>query len=226
MLFGAPLETTEANILFIFLSAIPTNWLGSFFYPTDRAEPTPEQAVRFSRKKDIYRAAILFTYRWLYGTPFNIQFFFADFMMSYGVGALIGERPAGTRQRRSEFGVALLWVAGSAVLMQFAPPMLSFWITVADRAIWRSAYIALVDDVVGVLAKPNMKTWKGKVTLVLTQACTIVFLCWLLLSWRRDMMVAEEASNDYNAALAALNVGQDPVEVGGNLEDDGDRYLV
>lgn len=226
MTLGSPFETINANILCVALSAIPTNWLALFFYPPDRAEPTPEQAIRFSRKKDIYRAAILFTYRWLYGTPFNLQFFIADFSMSYGIGSLIGERPAGTKQRRSEFGVALLWVVGSAALMQFAPSMLSYPVIVADRVIWRSAYIALVDDIVGVLARPNMKTWKGKLTLVLTQAFTIMFLCWLLLSWKRDMILHYEQSEEYTAALAALGVQQDAAEVGGDIEDDGDRYLV
>lgn len=73
MTLGSPFETTQANILCVVLSAIPTNWLASFFYPADRPEPTPRQAIRFSRKSDIYRAAILFTYRWLFGTPFNLS---------------------------------------------------------------------------------------------------------------------------------------------------------
>lgn len=107
MTLGSPFEATEANLLCVVLSAIPTSRLGSFVYPNDRPKPTPEQAVRFSRKSDIYRAAILFTSRWLFGTPFNLMFFIG-FLMSYTVRSLIGERPGGTKQRRSAFGASLL----------------------------------------------------------------------------------------------------------------------
>ena len=226
MILGSPFETIKANVLCIILSAIPTNWLGTFFYPADRPEPTPDEAIRFSRKKDIYRAAILFTYRWLFGTPFSLEFFIADFSISYGIGSLIGERPAGTKQRRSEFGVHLLWVAGNAVLVYFAPSFLSYWVNVADRVIWRAAYIALVDDIVGVLARPDLTTWKGKVRLVLTQAFTILFMCWMLLRWKRDLILAYQNDKEYEAALAALQIQQESVEVEGEVEDDGDRFFV
>ncbi|KAH6620528.1 hypothetical protein C7974DRAFT_399942 [Boeremia exigua] len=226
VILGGPFETVQANIVCVILSAIPTNWLGSFFYPTDRPEPTPKQAVRFSRKWDINRAAILFTYRWLFGRPFDLQFFIADFAMSYGIGSLVGERPTGTKQRRSEFGVHLLWVAASAVSIQLAPSFLTYWLYLVDRALWRAAYIALVDDIVGVLARPNLKTWKGKITLVLTQSFVILFMCWMLLRWKRDFILAYQDDGDYESVVAALQAKVDAAETGGLVEDDGDRFLV
>lgn len=225
MTLGSPFESTQANILCVIFSAIPTNWLASFFYPIDRPEPTPDEAVRFSRKSDIYRAAILFTYRWLFGTPFNLSFFVIDFIMTYPFGSLVGERPAGTKQRRSEFGVHLLWSAGSTALVFLAPSFLSFGVNLADRVIWRATYIALVDDVVGVLARPNLKTWKGRIRLVLTQAFVILFACWMLLRWKRDMILTYQSDEGYQAGLAALKHQQDIVEGEGPFEDDGDRFL-
>lgn len=227
MIFGSPFDTIQANVICIVLSAIPTNWLAAFFYPSDRPEPTPEQAVRFSRKSDIYRAAILFTYRWLFGTPFNLQFFLADFATGYLISNIIAERPAGTKQRRSEFTVHLLCVVINAVLLYFAPPFLSHMLNLIDRMIWRAAYIALVDDVVGVLARPNLKTWKGKVVLVLTQTFTILFTSWMLLRWKRDLILSYENDEEFQAALAALKVQQGSDDLGGDIEeDDGDRFLV
>ncbi|KAJ4984832.1 hypothetical protein SVAN01_09705 [Stagonosporopsis vannaccii] len=225
MTLGSPFESTQANILCVIFSAIPTNLAASLVYPTDRPEPTPKEAVRFSRKSDIYRAAILFTYRWLFGTPFNLYFFIIDFMMTYPFGSLIGERPASAKQRRSEFGVHLLWAAGSAALVFIAPSFLSFGANLADRVIWRVTYIALVDDIVGALSRPNLKTWKGKARLVLTQAFVILFTCWLLLSWKRDMILAYQNDEEYQAALAALKVQQDSIEAEEPFEDDGDRFL-
>ncbi|KAF3035047.1 hypothetical protein E8E11_001736 [Didymella keratinophila] len=226
MTFGSPVDGIPRTILCIILSAIPTNWLASFFYPPDRPEPTPQQAVRFSRKSDIYRAAILFTYRWLYGTPFNLQFFIADFLTGYLISIAIAERPAGTKQRRSEFIVHVTLIAINAALMYIVPSGLGYVLMFLDRMIWRAAYIALVDDVVGVLTRPNVKTWKGKVVLVLTQAFTILFMCWMLLRWRRDMMLSLENNEDWQAALAGLKPRDTSNGVEVEFEDDGDRYLV
>lgn len=226
MTLGSPFETTQANILCVVLSAIPTNWLASFFYPADRPEPTPRQAIRFSRKSDIYRAAILFTYRWLFGTPFNLEFFLIDFATGYLISAAIAERPAGTQQRRSEFIVHLTLVAINAALIFVAPPFMSHMLMLIDRLIWRAAYIALVDDIVGVLARPNLKTWKGKLVLVLTQAFTIVFTSWMLLRWKRDLVLSYQDSENFQAALAGLKLQEASDEVEMEFEDDGDRYLV
>lgn len=226
MAFGSPVDGIPNAILCIILSAIPTNWLASFFYPPDRPEPTPQQAIRFSRKSDIYRAAILFTYRWLFGTPFNLQFFIADFLTGYLISVAIAERPAGTKQRRSEFLVHATLVAINAALMYIVPSGLGFVLMFLDRMIWRAAYIALVDDVIGVLSRPNLKTWQGKVVLVLTQAFTILFTCWMLLRWKRDMLSSLEENEDWQAALAGLKPQEASDGVGVDFEDDGDRYLV
>lgn len=225
MLLGAPFDDVMSNIVFTWLSAIPTNWLASFFYPTDRSEPTPEEAVRFSRKGDMYRAVILFTYRWIFGNPFNLQFFIADFMLSYGLGSLIGERPAGTKPRRSEFAAHLPWFLGSGIVIRFGPSFLTWFAVVADRCIWRATYIALVDDIVGVMGRPHLKTWQGKLRLVLVQSFVIMLSCYLLLSWKRDLILADENHPDYEAAHAAFDVQEEPVEMSQILENDGDRFL-
>ncbi|KAH7078632.1 hypothetical protein BKA63DRAFT_531481 [Paraphoma chrysanthemicola] len=139
-------------------SALPTYFVASQLYPANRPDATPEEAVRFTRKNDAYRALVLATYGRLFGTPFNYQFLIGDFILSYVMGMAIGERPVGTRQRRSEFLVALLWVAGSWVVGSLVPPSmptLSFLVGTFDRTIWRAAYLALVDDIVGLLSRPD-----------------------------------------------------------------------
>lgn len=181
-------------LLFTSLSAIPTYLVASYIYPANRPDPTLEEAVRFTRKHDAYRALVLATYGRLYGTPFNLQFLIADFMLSYVMGAAIGERPAGTQQRRSEFFVASLWVAGSWVVTTLVPPSmptLYFWLLAVDRTVWRTAYLALVDDIIKVLVRPNVRTLKGKLTLVLVQSFTITSLVHIALSWIRRWSVAQ-----------------------------------
>jgi hypothetical protein len=184
------LEANEDHPMAIFLllvvSTTFTYYVASKIYPANRPDPTPEEAIRFTRKHDAYRALVLATYGRLYGTPFNLQFLIIDFIYSYAVGAVIGERPVGARQRRSEFFIALLWVAGSNVIQTLVPPTmptLASWTLTFDRAVWRAAYVALVDDVVGVLAYPNVRTLRGKLTLVLVQAFTRIFLTWFAVSW-------------------------------------------
>ncbi|OAK94534.1 hypothetical protein IQ06DRAFT_298541 [Phaeosphaeriaceae sp. SRC1lsM3a] len=174
-------------VLLVAASAIPTHYVASSLYEPNRPEPTPEQVVRFTRKHDAYRALVLATYGRLYGTPFNLRFVIADFMLSYAIGALIGERPAGTRQRRSEFLVALLWVIGSGAVPLLLPPIptLDFWTGAFDRTVWRAAYVALVDDIIGILAYPNVRTLRGRITLVLAQAFTITSLVYFALAWIR-----------------------------------------
>ena len=182
------------------LSAIPTYFVASRFYPIDRPDATPEQAVRFTRRNVIYRAAVLFTYRWLYGTRFDLSFFMADMTMSYAVDLVIRERPAGTQPRRSEFAVAALWTAASSALMSVAPPALFVLVGAVDRTMWRASYMALVDDVIGVLAHPNVKTFKGRVVLLCVQAFTIASLLNLARAWARRSLYAQ-----LEAAFAGMN---------------------
>jgi hypothetical protein len=175
-------ESPQNAFLFTVLSALPTYAVGSFMYQPD---PTPSEPVRFTRKHDAIRAIVLFTYGRLYGTPFNLQFLIADYIMSYTAGFVMGE-PA--RHRRSEFLVALLWLVGSTIVETLIPPSMSslaFLHLAIDRTLWRTAYLALVDDVVNVLSRPNIRTLRGRVTLICVQAFTITFLVWFALSWLR-----------------------------------------
>jgi hypothetical protein len=176
-------------------SAIPTYLASSKLYPANPPRPTPQQAIRFTRKHDAYRALVLAAYGPLYGTPFNLRFLIADFMLSYAVGHAIGERPAGTPQRRSEFGVALVWVAASWGLMAYVPPGISevsYWLTVADRTIWRAAWLALVDDVVGTLVWPDVRRFRGRVGVVVAQSVMITGIVFVVLLFMRRSKEAEE----------------------------------
>jgi hypothetical protein len=175
------------------LSAIPTYFVASFLYPTNLPTPSHEESIRFTRKHDFYRAVVIASYGRLYGTPFNLQFVIIDVMCSYAMGAVIGERPAGARQRRSEFFVALLWLVGSGILCMVIPPSMGTLMSLAgafDRTVWRAAYVGLVDDIVGVLSRPNVQTFSGKITLVLLQSFTITSLVYFALALANRMVLA------------------------------------
>jgi len=62
---------------------------------------------------------------------------------------------------------------------------LSFLLVAIDRTLWRAGWLALVDDVVAVLSRPDVRTLRGKVTLVLVQAFTITGIVWFVLAWVR-----------------------------------------
>jgi hypothetical protein len=198
--FSDPNRDDSADMmLLVAASAIPTYYIASQIYPANRPDPTFEERVRFSREHEANRALVLATYGRWFGTPFNLQFLFMDFICSYGIGALIGERPVGARQRKSEFLIALLWVAGSAVFQMLIPPgmpMLTFLAVAFDRTVYRAAYVALVDDIIGVLARPNIRSLRGKITLVLVQAFTITSLVYFALStlaaWKMRNRAAKE----------------------------------
>jgi hypothetical protein len=189
-------NSPQVNILFTFASAIPTFWAASKIYPSNAPPPTPAQAIRFTRKHDAFRALVLFSYGRLYGTPFNLKSLFADFMQSYAIEYAIGENPVGTPQRRSEFAVAVCWVAASHLIQSFFAGLgssVAFWLQVADRAIWRAAYMALVDDVLGVLVWPDLRTFWGRVRVVLVQGVVIVgCMTFALATIRRNGWVVED----------------------------------
>ncbi|KAF1947333.1 hypothetical protein EJ02DRAFT_449909 [Clathrospora elynae] len=175
-------------MLLVAFSAIPTYLLGSLVYPANRPDPSPEERIRFTRKNYLYRAAVIFTYGRLYGTPFNIIFYTMDLVCSFAADVVIGERLVGAPQRQSEFLVALLWVAGSAVLQRLIPISnsgIGVLVGAADRTLWRTAYVALVDDVVGVLTRPDVRTLTGKGTLILLQTFTIMSFVILFFAWLR-----------------------------------------
>jgi hypothetical protein len=109
-------------------------------------------------------------------------------MCSYAIGYAIGERPVGTRQRRSEFLMALVWLAASWVIMAISPleiPLVFNVVVAVDRTIWRAAWLALVDDVVGTLVWPDVRRLRGRVTLVLAQSVTITGLVFFVVAWVR-----------------------------------------
>jgi hypothetical protein len=185
------------TMAFVASTTIPTYLIGSMFYPTNRPDPTLDESIRFTRRNDLYRAGVIATYGRLYGTPFNIVFYIADVICSFGADNFIGERPVGTKQRRSEFLVALLWVVGSQVFQVVIPidtPVVGILIGMADRTLWRTAYVALVDDVVGVLSRPNVRTLKGKVTLILVQTFVNLSIAYLVFSWVRRLLEAKQAA--------------------------------
>jgi hypothetical protein len=184
-------------------SAIPTYLASSTLYPANPPRPTPAQAIRFTRKHDAYRALVLAAYGRLYGTPFNMRFLIADFMLSYAVGEAIGERPAGTPQRRSEFLVALVWVLASFMLETFVPVFMVlfgvpgledvvYWLVIADRTIWRAAWLALVDDVVGSLVWPDVRRFRGRVGVVVAQSVMITGIVFIVLLFVRRTIEGEE----------------------------------
>lgn len=187
----------------ILASAIPTYLLGSIVYPPNRPNATPEQSIRFTRKNAMNRALVLLTYGRLFGTSFDPIFYGVDVLCSFAVDSIIGERPAGAPQRRSEFFVALLWVTGSWIFHQIIPfstPVIGLFIGAADRTLWRTGYIALVDDVVGVLARPNIRSLRGKVTLVLIQAFTITSLNYVARSFVRRYVLAKMLQDEGRSA--------------------------
>ena len=164
------------SVLFIAICAIPTYLIGSFVYPTNRPAPPPDQLIRFTRRSALYRICVLFTYGRLYGTPFKLGFFIADVLLNYAAGAVIGERTAGAPQRTSEFLVHALWTVMSGLLLAFVIPSSGMLFTLAvtvDRTLWRAMYLALVDDLVGILMYPNLQTKKGKAMVMLVQAVLI-----------------------------------------------------
>jgi hypothetical protein len=190
-------DSSVQTMAFVASTTIPTYLIGSLFYPTNRPDPTPDESIRFTRKNDLYRAGVIATYGRLYGTPFNTVFCIADVICSFGADTFIGERPVGTKQRRSEFLVALLWVVGSQVFQVVIPvdtPVVGILIGMADRTLWRTAYVALVDDVVGLLSRPNVRTLKGKVTLLLVQTFVNLSIAYLVFSWLRRLLEAKQAA--------------------------------
>ncbi|KAF2444492.1 hypothetical protein P171DRAFT_33551 [Karstenula rhodostoma CBS 690.94] len=151
-------------------SALPTYFLASLVY-----RPRPRPVERFTHRSDIHRAAVLFTYGRLLGTPFNLLNYILDMFASYSVGAVF-DQPEGAPPRRSEFFVQALLTIASTVLFRFVPPSWGLAWTVMggiDRSMYRAAYLALVDDVVRVLGYPQVESKRGKATVVGVQAMFI-----------------------------------------------------
>ncbi|KAF9731725.1 hypothetical protein PMIN03_008525 [Paraphaeosphaeria minitans] len=158
-------------------SAVPTYFFASLVY-----RPRPRPAVRFSRRSDLLRAAVLFTYGRLLGTPFNLFNYLLDVLASYGVGAVL-DQPEGAPPRRSEFFVQALLTTASTVVFGFVPPSWTWtWVIMGgiDREMYRAAYLALVDDIVRVLGYPEVGSKRGKALVVAVQAVFIaVSVMWV-----------------------------------------------
>ena len=151
-----------------------------------KPDTVPWDGVRFTRRHEAIRALVILSYGRWHGTPINLQFIIADWVLSNVVSQyLIGE-PA--KQRRSEFLVALLYLVGSGIAFGATPgswEIVYFFTGMVDRIVWRTAYLALVDDIVGVLWRPDVRTVRGRATLLLVQAFTISSLVYGVLSWMR-----------------------------------------
>jgi hypothetical protein len=188
--FTNPSKTQPLNpFIPTVLSAIPTYLVASRLYQP--AAPSPSDCVRFTRRHDSYRALVIASYGFVFGLPFNFRSLIADFLLSYVVGFAIGER---TPKRRRESVVALVWCMASLfmaflfMVLDLRPrvPQLEYGLEVAGHAIWQAAWLALVDDILGVLMKPDVSTVRGRVVCVLVQGLVIAGLVFfaLVLSWR------------------------------------------
>ncbi|KAF2643768.1 hypothetical protein P280DRAFT_466503 [Massarina eburnea CBS 473.64] len=197
------IDNPFAHRLPLLLSGFPTYVLGSLVYPSSRPAPTPEQCIRFTRKNHLYRALVLFTYGRIMGSPFRLNYYAFDLLLSYVAGELIGERNVGN-PRRSEFFVHVLWACGSGLMFTLVPPswsMLWFLVGLIDRTVWRASWLALVDDIIGVLAYPPLGTQKGKAAVILVQsaviAVTVLYACFSFAMAREQIVNAQGQQLDH-----------------------------
>ncbi len=173
------LLTNYINLQFLLVSIIPTFLLSSLMCSTGRVEPSIEESERFTRRNDLYRAGVLFTYGRLYGTPFKLGFYISDLVFSYVADNFVGRQTGSRSRQRSEFLRVLPWVIGSSLaglIFPFTASAIGLVLGTIDRTLWRTAYIALVDDVIDILTWPDMGTWKGKFCILLSQAITIIIV--------------------------------------------------
>lgn len=183
-----PILTSIVLILFVpnpfahrallLASALPTYFLASLVY-----QPRLRPAVRFTRRSHLHRAAVLFTYGRLLGTPFRLENYIIDVVASYGIGYFL-DRPEGKPPRWSEFLVHALWTGASTVLFGLFPPLSLPWVIMGaiDRTMYRAAYLALVDDLVRFLGYPypTIASKRGRAIVLGPQAAFIaVSILWV-----------------------------------------------
>jgi hypothetical protein len=155
---------------FLLASALPTHYLASLVH-----RPRPRPLERFTRRSGFHRAAVLFTYGRIHGTPFTLLNYALDIVANYGIGGIL-DLPEGAPPRRSEFFVHALVTVASTLVFRFTPPSWGLAWTVMggiDRTMYRAAYLALVDDVVRVLAYPEVGSKKEVAVVVGVQAVLI-----------------------------------------------------
>lgn len=95
-------------------------------------------------------------------------------------------------QRRSEFFAAAKWMVVTSILARIVALMvpqspggwLYYLIVSADWVMFKKTYMGLVDDIINVLAYPNMNTWRGRLLVPLLQFVVIyVSLAQLLMAF-------------------------------------------
>lgn len=168
LLFTIP-NPFEHRVLLL-ASAIPTHFLASLVH---QSRPRPSE--RFTHHSDLRRALVLFAYGRLLGTPFNLMNYVKDLFAIYGISAVL-DRAEGEPPRKSEFFAHALIACATTLLFGFTPPSWeTTWVIMGsvDRVMYRAAWLALVDDVVKVLAYPNLGTKKERVVVLLVQAIMI-----------------------------------------------------
>ena len=134
------------------------------------------------------------------GTPINLIYYGADLLSSFALSALL-DRPDGAAPRKSEFFTHALFAGVSGLVWGMIPPSLGIVkaaMGAVDRAMWRAAWMALVDDLVKVLAYPDTESKTGKALVVGIQALLILFsVLWVffMVHVGRDEMVKGATSD-------------------------------
>lgn len=193
------LDNPLANRGLLLASAIPTYLLGSLAH-SPRARPSG----RFTRRSKLHQAAFIFAYGRLMRTPFNIVYYGVDLISSFALSVVL-DRPESAAPRRSEFFVHALLAGVSGLVWGVIPPgwgLARAAMGAVDRAMWRAAWMALVDDVVKVLAYPDTGRKTGKVLVVGVQALLILFsVLWVFFMWtigREGILNAMNAESESN----------------------------
>lgn len=195
----------------VLFSVVPAHFVASQIYPSNHPPPTPEENVVFTRRHWGYRAAVLFTYGRLYGTPFRLANFIPDIFLDELLRSyLIPDRGADEPQRRSEFLIAALWTTVTLFLSSLIPATSGLlWTLVmsADRIMWRASYMGLVDDLVKVLGYPNFRTWKGRSLVILVQF-TFIYLSVCLYAVKFSPSPEIDDGADILHDLPAIDINQ------------------
>lgn len=222
------LNRLTPHVLLLIPVTIVTYLIGSFIYPKHRLPPSPwlPEARRFSDKWWVYRVAILQGYDIFMSPPGTLSL--STLLqntgltyVTYNYFGLTGDMNDGRPPRHlwgSVFLKPALRVVASESLMyllsRYVPAIAGFWpIRFIHSAFWREAMIALVDDVIGGLAYPDVRTKKGKAKVMGLQY--FVFFCTTL---RLGLRAREGATLETIAGLAGMTV-QEMLKSGKTLEE-------
>lgn len=190
-------NSLATNFILLIPLAFLTYFIGSFIYPNHRLPP-PEwspEARRFSEKWWPYPVAIVQVYGYIWNLPSPLSL--SNLVQNVGI-TYVGLNYFGLlnngdfRPSSRLWGSAFLMPALRAVaydcllylLLRYIPIIGNFWlIRWASGALWRVAVIALVDDVIGGLAYPDVRTKKGKAKVITLQFFVFCYVSY----WRREM---------------------------------------